>query len=205
MAPCQATTKSGKPCKSKTMQNSKYCSVHIGYEEETNNDDDIMEETMTENVKAPTNSRSTSLAGTYSNSQSYGSSSESHSSLMERFEKIEKTLHSLVAKQEKSKGKKVKTEKKARKMNAKGALRSAAFIFYNEHKKDANIIESVRQGLINGNMLVMKTVMVDGVEVQKPQIPWMLIKTATDIKFNALNDDEKEVYVKKAYEKNASE
>ena len=158
---------------------------------------------MTEDVKAPTNSRSTSLAGTYSTSQSSGSSGGSHGSLIERFEVIEKNLNTLLAMQGKSKGKKTKTEKKARKMSEKGALRSAAFIFYNEHKKDDDIIASVVGGLRNGNMLVMKTVIENGEEVEKPQIPWMLIKTATDMKFNALNDDEKDVYVKKAYEKNA--
>lgn len=181
------------------MQNSKYCSVHIGYEEETNKNDEIMEETMTEDVKAPTNSRSTSLAGTYSNSQSSGSSGGSHGSLIERFEVIEKNLNALLAMQ----GKKTKTEKKPRKMTEKGALRSATFIFYNEHKKDEDIIASVVGGLKDGKMFVMKRVIEDGEEVLKPQVPWLLIKLATDIKFYALNEAEKGVYVKKAYEKNA--
>jgi hypothetical protein len=79
------------------------------------------------------------------------------------------------------------------------ALNKAKLLFYHEHKKDAEIIESVRGGLEQGNMLIFKTKKVGDVVTQVPNIHWLLIKDATDMRFEALSQQDKEAYVSLAW------
>jgi len=91
---------------------------------------------------------------------------------------------------------------KKRNMTPAGANRSARWIFYNEHKTDADILASVRGGLIKGNMLVKKATVISGVVVEKEIIPYTLVKVATDMKFDKLTAEEQEAYILEAYERN---
>jgi hypothetical protein len=95
-----------------------------------------------------------------------------------------------------------KTDKKKRAMTPAGATVSARWIFYNEHKTDADILEAVRGGLILGKMLVKKTQVVNGVTIEKEHIPYTLVKVATDMKFDKLSQEDKESYLLDAYERN---
>lgn len=92
--------------------------------------------------------------------------------------------------------------KKKRVMTSAGATVSARWIFYNEHKTDADVLATVRGGLIKGNMLVKKTQVVNGVTIEKEHIPYTLVKIATDMKFDQLSDQDKESYLLEAYERN---
>jgi hypothetical protein len=94
------------------------------------------------------------------------------------------------------------TGKKKRVMTPAGATVSARWIFYNEHKTDADILASVRGGLIKGNLLVKKTQVVDGVTIEKEHIPYTLVKVATDMKFDQLSQEDKESYLLEAYDRN---
>lgn len=98
---------------------------------------------------------------------------------------------------------KLSTEgKKKRAMTPAGAAVSARWIFYNEHKTDADILATVRGGLMKGNMLVKKTQIVNGVTIEKEVIPYTLVKIATDMKYEQLSQEEMESYLLEAYERN---
>jgi hypothetical protein len=93
------------------------------------------------------------------------------------------------------------SEKKKRNMTMLGADRSARWIFYQEHKNDDDIIAQVRGGLQNGNMLVKKTKIVDGVSIEKEFIPYTLVKMATDLLFDAMSDSDKDAYIIEAFDR----
>jgi hypothetical protein len=79
------------------------------------------------------------------------------------------------------------------------AINKAKLLFYHDNKKNADIIESVRGGLEQGNMLVYKTKKVGDVVTQVPNTHWLLVKDATDMQFDALTTHEKDEYVQRAW------
>jgi hypothetical protein len=84
------------------------------------------------------------------------------------------------------------------------AINKAKLMYYHEHKKDADIIESVRGGLEQGNMLVYRTKKVGDVVTQVPNTHWLLVKDATDMLFDALASHEKDDYVNRAWQEHTN-
>jgi hypothetical protein len=137
---------------------------------------------------------------------------ETFNLLVEKLEHIESKLrileHTKVKESAKS-AKSVKSDstssvRKPRKMTEKSALVSAKWMFYQEFKDDKNIINSIRNGLVQGNMLVKKTKVIDGQTIEVDNIPYQPVKIATDLKFNSVSDDIREKYINMAWMKYAA-
>ena len=126
-------------------------------------------------------------------------SSSGYTTVENRIEAIEDAIRSLTVSLS---GKAPRAQRKPRQpkpwTNEK-AVNKAKLLFYHDHKKDADIIESVRGGLEQGNMLVYKTKKVGDIVTHVPNIHWMLIKDATDMRFDALDTHEKDEYVRRAW------
>lgn len=204
-------TNKGKPCRIKVSNEGDKCPHHyvedVVEDEHNHHSDD-------ENNSAHSASRSrTTRSHTENISNVSNVSSEVLSGLIDKITKLEADLQKAkaaprptvvsrpqVAKASSSKV--VPTGTKKRNMTPAGANRSARWIFYNEHKTDADILASVRGGLIKGNMLVKKATVISGVVVEKEVIPYTLVKVATDMKFDKLTAEEQESYILEAYERN---
>jgi hypothetical protein len=84
------------------------------------------------------------------------------------------------------------------------AFERAKFLFYHDHKKDPEVIESVRGGLEQGNMLVFRAKKDGDVIKHVPNIHWQLIKDATDVRFEGLTQAQKEAYVRRSWDEHAA-
>jgi len=124
---------------------------------------------------------------------------QSFNLLIERLESIERKLQNVG-----NASTKQSSASKVRKMTEKSALVSAKWIFYQDSKTDESIITSVRNGLVQGNMLVKKTKVVNGETIEVDNIPWQLIKIATDLMFASSSNDVKEKYINMAWMKYAT-
>jgi hypothetical protein len=131
---------------------------------------------------------------------------QSFNLLIERLESIERKLQNVgnASTSNEKKATKQSSASKVRKMTEKSALVSAKWIFYQDSKTDESIITSVRNGLVQGNMLVKKTKVVNGETIEVDNIPWQLIKIATDLMFASSSNDVKEKYINMAWMKYAT-
>ena len=82
-------------------------------------------------------------------------------------------------------------------------MEAAKRLFYHDHKKDEDILECVRNGLSQGNMLRYKVKKQGDTTTHVPNIHWMLVKDATDVRFEALTRQEQDVYIRRAWEEHA--
>ncbi len=203
-------TSKGKPCRMKVANEGDRCphhSVEEVVEEEHRHSDD-----GNNSVHSASHSRAT-RSQTVNVSDVSDAPSEVLSGLIDKITKLEAELQKAKAAPrpsvaprapaaKASSSKAVPGGPKKRNMTPAGANRSARWIFYNEHKTDADILASVRGGLIKGNMLVKKAAVISGVVVEKEIIPYTLVKVATDMKFDKLTAEEQEAYILEAYERN---
>lgn len=78
-----------------------------------------------------------------------------------------------------------KPPKNSRMRVRKGTLTRARLVLYNRLKKDENFILELREKLRRADLMLTR----NGKEIEN--LPWELIKYYSDIKFEALNDDER--------------
>lgn len=158
-------------------------------------------------VQLPTASRSMSVpqsvskpsAPTYSIGTT-ATNSSSYSNIEDRIDAIEETIRKLVINVNGGSVPRARKPRVPKPMTEEKALEKAKFIFYHDNKKDANILERVRNGLSQGNMLVFKAKKKGDTITHEPNIHWMLVKDATDVMFDALSAREKEVYIRRAWD-----
>jgi hypothetical protein len=126
-------------------------------------------------------------------------SSSGYTTVENRIEAIEEAIHSLALQLNNKAQRKQRKSRQPKPWTNEKAIHKAKLLFYHDHKKDEDIIESVRGGLEQGNMLVYKAKKVGDVVTHVPNIHWMLIKDATDMRFEALATVEKDAYVRRAW------
>jgi hypothetical protein len=89
----------------------------------------------------------------------------------------------------KSNTKKTVSKKKAsdspvvRNMTEKGAIHKAMLLYYHDNKDDMTLVDDVKDRLSRVGLLHNKTVTVNGISMEVPNIPWLVVKLATDFNF----------------------
>ena len=221
MPKCVATTATGKSCNSNAMLGCDLCSSHkrqqerqasMSHENEhsTRSESEArtwlseveeVEENMmaTINIEKPQPPSPVSQGSMSTHTTNSSVTTQSFNLLIERLESIERKLQNVG-----NASTKQSSASKVRKMTEKSALVSAKWIFYQDSKTDESIITSVRNGLVQGNMLVKKTKVVNGETIEVDNIPWQLIKIATDLMFASSSNDVKEKYINMAWMKYAT-
>lgn len=206
---CGAMTTRGGSCRKVVENEGERCAFHTIVENQEEEEHSVH---SVHTAPQRSSSPSSSNPSNPSNLSIPRVSNDNVMALMVRIGNLEAELNKAMAnkqvvKQAPKSSKSTKPAKKAegvkrRNMTPAGANRSARWIFYNEHKFDEDILNSVRGGLSAGNMLVKKTQVVNGVTIEKEHIPYTLVKIATDLKFDALTEQEQESYVLEAYDRN---
>jgi hypothetical protein len=125
--------------------------------------------------------------------------SSGYTTVENRIEAIEEAIHSLTLELNNKASRTQRKPRQPKPWTNEKAINKAKLLFYHDHKKDEDIVESVRGGLEQGNMLVYKAKKVGDVVTHVPNIHWMLIKDATDMRFEALASLEKDAYVRRAW------
>lgn len=126
-----------------------------------------------------------------------------YSTVEHRIEALENAIRNLTLSMERNGGTTASKSRKSRQSKPwtnEKAVEKAKFLFYHDHKKDEEIINAVRGGLEQGHMLVFRTKKVGDTVMHTPNIHWQLVKDATDLKFEALADTDKDAYIRKAWE-----
>lgn len=126
-------------------------------------------------------------------------SSSAYSTVEHRIEALENAIRNLAVSVERN-GRKARKPRQSKPWTNEKAVEKAKFLFYHDHKKDADIIEAVRGGLEQGNMLVFRSKKVGDTVTHTPNLHWQLIKDATDLRFEALTTSDKDAYIRKAWE-----
>jgi hypothetical protein len=134
-------------------------------------------------------------------------SSSAYSDIGHRIDAIEDAIRNLAVTVNKtSNGTSVPSTRRRRTQKAmtdEKAMEAAKRLFYHDHKKDEDILECVRNGLSQGNMLRYKVKKQGDTTTHVPNIHWMLVKDATDVRFEALTRQEQDVYIRRAWEEHA--
>ena len=151
----------------------------------------------------PSQSNTTGMTGmTAMTSMTNATSSSTYSSVEDRIEALENAIRNLAVSVERNGGKPMQSRKprQSKPWTNEKAVEKAKFLFYHDHKKDTDIIEAVRGGLELGHMLVFRPKKVGDTVTHAPNIHWQLVKDATDLQFETLTANDKDTYVRKAWE-----
>lgn len=127
-------------------------------------------------------------------------SSSAYSTVEYRIEALENAIRKLLVSVENNNMTSSRKSRQSKPWTNEKAVEKAKFIFYHERKKDADIIEAVRGGLEQGNMLVFRSKKVGDTVTHTPNIHWQLIKDATDLRFETLAPSDKDVYIRRAWD-----
>lgn len=214
MSRCEGFTKNGDRCKRNAVKGSSFCYTHNHHNEENDevvNSPQSMTQSISQmptllyppapvrvQVPQPTFSNNSISANTHTQNHtqntnnSNASLASTSSDIEKRIENLEKLIENLTIVMS-SKPKNKKGQITQEKVNIK-----ARWLFYHDHKKDEDIILNIHNGLMNGNMLIYKSKNKNGITTNEPNINYLLIKDATDIKFNQLTEQEKDVYIRRA-------
>jgi hypothetical protein len=205
MVKCIGTTKAGTSCKANARSGKLYCVTHREQEKEAYAaSEEILTRTASsgsEDIEIETESRTHTQQTSSTNITEVV---EVIGKLVKKIDNLENKVNEATSNPKKSNKKSPNTkEKKPRKMSEAGAIQSARWAFYREHKDDVEVINTVRGGLQAGSMLIVKKKVVNGREVDVEIIPYALKKMYTDIMFDKLSNRKKQEYIDQAFEKNA--
>lgn len=213
MAPCQGTTKTGKACKAKAVSGSHFCSTHQ-HQSENNTESLLTKSTESTESNESNESNETSESNETMNrtirkaKRTKNVIESDEEETIDPIEALEDRMTAVASRLEQMLVKKDKTKAKPKgahmNMTDAGALHSAKFLYYNEHKQDNDIVKLVRDTLIGKNLLVTKTKVVKGVSVEKEMIPWQYIKSVTDERFEKLSNQRQKKYLDDARTKHAA-
>lgn len=179
---CAATTAKGLPCKNKALDDSQFCRVHFK-DAPTLKIEPISENESDDDEVHSHSGPSTSTGNTRTNSTSITTTNTPNM--------VSNPLYSL--------HKKGNDNKKIRNMTEKGAIQKAMMLYYHEHKKDSALIEDVKERLAKVGLLHNKTIRMHGVDIEVPDVPWLVIKLATDYNFiHHLSHNDRMKYINSA-------
>jgi hypothetical protein len=221
MVKCNATCANGKPCNANAMMDCELCSSHyrqkLRNQVEKSNDTTSAQETskvVNNDIPEKTTSISTissdsesvSMSHTPTASRSQSDTESTLNAVSARIGNLENIVEKLIDIKKPTTKKVSSSEPKAknvRNMTDKGALVSAKWIYYQEHKTDPNL-DFIQDRLSQVQLLAKKSKIVDNKIVEVSVIPWQLVKIATDMMWESESANVKETYINLAWGKHAS-
>lgn len=206
---CQGTTKLGVPCRAKACNGTSFCARHqvTDEHEDCKISDDSGTSSLVRGTKRAKSNKKEATGVNYSSEIYEADASEALENVNVRLEELMSITNSVKTKVKTMESvsnalcngrDNKKTPRKPWEMTESRALNSAKWMFYNEHKNDATILNDIRMILISSRKLATKVVKVGGKEVEKEIIPHTLVKVETDKLFENLPDRVISDYVRRA-------
>lgn len=188
MSRCAATTAKGTHCKNKALDDSEFCRVHfksapvVKHEDSSDDDDHCDHSDHSDHDDNTSNSTSSRSRATTSKATSKDTPppSMTYNTL---YVPLPYNSHKKTSNKNTSNKKKTDDGQVVRNMTEKGAIHKAMLLYYHDNKDDITLIDDVKDRLSRVGLLHNKTVTVNGIPMEVPNIPWLVVKLATDFNF----------------------